>query len=275
MIELRFPTTLSSILRHVGLVLAVGWSSPSSAVARHWETYVGDATDLDSGEWRYRERHLVQFDPDLSQRLIIYECADGTAFARKWIDYRRSTLAPDFVLQDAARGTVEGAVLTASAASSFRFEPDNVERVHSLSPDEIQVVDAGFDVWIEQSWMELLEGGEQRVPLLIPSRGESYRFSVQAKTSAVLDHVEHTVVEARLASWIGFWLPKIEVTYRLHDRWLRRFEGPTNLRDGDNQLLTVRIEFPQLPQPAGASDWAHAFAAPLQSCQASSQTARR
>ena len=72
MIALRFPPAISSILRYVWLVVAVGWSSPSSAVARHWETYVGEATDLDSGEWRYRERHWVQYAPSLSQRLVVY-----------------------------------------------------------------------------------------------------------------------------------------------------------------------------------------------------------
>lgn len=270
MIELRFPPANSLMLRFAWLVLAVGWSSPSSAVARHWKTYVGDATDLDSGEWRYRERHWVQYAPSLSQRLVVYECADGRAFARKWIDYRRSTLAPDFVLQDAARGTVEGAVLTTNAASSFRFEPDNVERLHTLSPDDMQVVDAGFDVWIGQRWAELLAGSAQRVPLLIPSRGESYPFSVQAQSTIWLDDAEHRVLEARLASWIGFWLPKIEVTYRLQDRWLRRFEGPTNLRGEDNRPLNVRIDFPELPKDASAKDWINAFAQPLQACQRSS-----
>lgn len=267
MIALRFPPAISSILRYVWLVVAVGWSSPSSAVARHWETYVGEATDLDSGEWRYRERHWVQYAPSLSQRLVIYECADGRAFARKWLDYRRSSLAPDFVLQDVGQGTVEGAIVTTQRASSFRLEADGSARVHVLPTDAVDLIDAGFDVWIASRWGDLIDGEPQRIPLLIPSRGESYEFAVQRRDVSADSPTGHVLLQARLANWFGFWLPKIEVTYRQTDRWLTRFEGPTNLRGADNRPLNVRIDFPELPKDASAKDWTDAFTQPLETCQ--------
>lgn len=267
MIELRPPPVPLSILRCIGLVLAVGCSSPSSAVARHWQTYVGEATDLDSGEWRFRERHWVQYAPSLSQRLVIYECADGRAFARKWLDYRRSSLAPDFVLQDVGQGTVEGAIVTTQRASSFRLEADGSARVHVLPTDAVDLIDAGFDVWIASRWGDLIDGEAQRVPLLIPSRGESYEFAVQRREVSADTPTGHVLLQARLANWFGFWLPKIEVAYRQTDRWLTRFEGPTNLRGADNRPLNVRIDFPELPKDASAKDWMDAFTQPLETCQ--------
>lgn len=267
MIEQRFISRRSWVHAYACLVLLVGWTLPGGAVASHWQTYVGEATDLDSGEWRYRERHWVQYAPSLSQRLVVYECADGRPFARKWLDYRRSPLAPDFVLQDQGQGTVEGAILTTERASSFRLEADGSARVHTMPAEAIDLIDAGFDVWIASRWADLIDGEAQRIPLLIPSRGESYEFAVQRRDLSADTPTEHVLLQARLANWFGFWLPKIEVTYRQTDRWLTRFEGPTNLRGADNRPLNVRIEFPELPKDASAKDWMDAFSQPLKACQ--------
>ena len=69
----------------------------------------------------------------------------------------------------------------------------------------------------------------------------------------------------RDSAWYGFAAPPLRVTYDRDSRRLRRFEGVSNLRDGNGGTQTVRIEFPPeaiLPAPT-RQDLDAASATPL------------
>lgn len=87
-------------------VLLVACDAVSTAELRHYE---GEARDPDSGALLYREKHLVRLsEGEPQERLVLYRCADGTAFALKQVDYRTSRTAPEFTLEDVRTGYREG-----------------------------------------------------------------------------------------------------------------------------------------------------------------------
>lgn len=82
-------------------VLAVACGSASAALL----SVQGDAHDPASERLLYREEHVIRRDGDAPvERVVLYRCPDGTAFARKRVDYRASRTAPEFSLIDARDG---------------------------------------------------------------------------------------------------------------------------------------------------------------------------
>jgi hemin uptake protein HemP len=84
------------------LLSATALASPANG--DEYMSYSGTATALHSNEFLYGEKHvLVDHDGKLAQRVVLYTCRNGSAFARKTVSYV-DPLAPNFVLEDASDG---------------------------------------------------------------------------------------------------------------------------------------------------------------------------
>ena len=84
----------------VGLVVLLGSSTVSATGASEpaYLAYSGTARVPGSGEFLYREHHVLKYrDGRLAQRIVLYSCVDGSYFARKISNYS-DPLAPDFAL---------------------------------------------------------------------------------------------------------------------------------------------------------------------------------
>lgn len=222
---------------------------------------VGDARAPDGSRLLYREQHLVRRDGDRPlERLVIYRCPDGTAFARKRVDYRASALAPDFELVD-ARGYREG--LRRENGQPRVWHDGGAPRPLAAA-DAALVADAGFDEFIRQRWAALAPGRTQTLAFAIPAFGRSLAFKVHSagdRTPAL-----HRF-ELKAGGVLGLVAPTIAVDYDLRDRRLRRFTGPTNIRDGKGRQMEARIEFPDAPRSLDdEAQWRRLAALPLQAC---------
>lgn len=238
-------------------LLAVLLLTPLAASAAN-EHYVGYAYDSRDGAERYREEHWVVREGGRQVRLVLYRCPGGEAFARKWVRGAVDDPAPDFALYDQRDGYREGVdtrlgrrtvYVQARAGAPMRSRP--------LPAVADAVVDAGFDAWLRANWQP------PAAPLhfLVPSRLEWMPLTVQARAAGEGERS----FRLRLDAWYGFAAPALRVTYDSASRRLRRFEGPSNLRDGNGGTQTVRIEFPAdaVRPPPAAQDLDAAAATPL------------
>lgn len=222
------------------------------------------ASDLDDGAPLYREEHLVRrVDGDPAERLVLYRCLDGVAFARKRVRYADAPTAPSFLLEDARSGYREGAERTTAGTRVAWTAPGEAEAAALLPPGPL-VADAGFDEWVRASWVPLTEGRTRSMQFLVPSRLRTYRFDV-APVGA--DDPSLRAFRLRLGGWFGWLLPSIEVAYDAETRRLVRFEGLSNLRDdAGDRPLKVRIEFPVPPVPVDPVLFDRALDEPLVAC---------
>ena len=222
---------------------------------------VGDARAPDGSRLLYREQHLIRRDGDRPQeRLVVYRCPDGTAFARKRVDYRASTLAPDFELVD-ARGYREG--LRRENGQTRVWHDDGAPRPLA-SADATLVADAGFDEFIRQRWAALAPGRTQTLAFAIPAFGRSLAFKVHSAGDRA---PALRRFELKAGGMLGLVAPVIAVDYDLRDRRLRRFSGPTNIRDARGRQIEARIEFPDAPQSVDdEAQWRRLAALPLKVC---------
>lgn len=220
----------------------------------------GDARAPDRSRLLYREHHLVRYDGDRPlERLVLYRCPDGRAFARKRVDYGASALAPDFELTD-ARGHREG--LRRDDGRLLVWSGDGAARPLARA-QELLVVDAGFDEYLRRHWAAAISGRPQVIAFAVPAYGRSLAFKVRGQPARNATGPHR--FELRLDGLLGRLAPAIRVEYDAQRR-LRRFVGPTNIRDARGEQVEAEIVFADAPRAVDAREWQAASRTPLASC---------
>lgn len=255
------------MVSHPLLMLALAVAAPAQAVLSFEE---GQARDPRSNELMYLEHHLIRRDQDRpTARLVVYRCTDGTAFARKQVDYGNSVQAPEFSLEDTRLDYSEGLRRSRGSKTVWvRAGAGAAERSAPVAAETELVADAGFDEFIRANWETLVSG--QSVPLrfAVPSRLQAFGFRVASQGSMDFHGEPVERFRLRLGGLLGWFAPHIDVDYGRDDQRLLRFEGISNLRsdDGKSQLV-ARIEFPVPAEAADEARWQALAREPLSACR--------
>ncbi|MGH8090373.1 MAG: hypothetical protein ACREO6_02850, partial [Rudaea sp.] len=139
------------------------------------ETWTGTAYLAGGGATAYGEVHYLLGD----ERLVVYTCPDGRAFARKTILEGSDAQAPDFSMFDARWGYREGVRGTGKAREIFvQRAPDQAEKSAPLDLPTDGVIDAGFDAYVRRHWDALAHGDALRFKFLVPSKRTFYAFDL-------------------------------------------------------------------------------------------------
>jgi hypothetical protein len=245
------------------LLALLALEGPGTASAA--ERYEGIAYVRGTDRIAYRETHWL-FDRDgIRERLVLYQCADRTAFGRKWLREVPSAVAPDFDFEDALDGYREGVRTEQGARLVYVRENARAEeRTRPLPASADGVVDAGFDAFVREHWQDLVAGRDPRLDFLIPSRFEYLPFALSGLPDTTMDGEPARRFKLKLAGWYGFVLPGIDLTYDREGRLLE-FDGVGNVRDAAGKNQNVRIVFPAkaIRSDVPQSEIAHAAAEPL------------
>lgn len=234
-----------------GVALA---ADPEGGIVR----YVGDARDT-GGRLLYREVHYLDTRSAAPRRVVVYQCADGRAFARKTVDGAGS--APAFAFIDARDGYQEGVRVQAGKREVF-WQAAKAATVKRSPIDKTgaTVFDAGFDAYVREHFASLQQGKALRARFLIPSRLSAIGVSVTPVTGAPAGYMD---LKTRLDAWYGFALPELRLRYRVADRQLVRFEGIGTIRDAKGGHGKLRIDFTQAPVAIDPGDLQRARDVPL------------
>jgi len=225
--------------------------------------YLGRAFDAQGEVLQYTEQHYLVPDGGTTRRLVLYRCADGAPFARKWVQGDLDDTMPAFELRDARRGYREGAQAAAAGVSVYaQAAAEAPERRAELSPPADGVIDAGFDAFVRRHWEALATGTALPLHFLVPSELRFLPFRVRRVDAAAPGAATFRL---SLGTWYGFMAPHIDVSYEVATQRLSRFSGLSNIRDARGDNLQVRIEFPPTERRAQVdpAEVAAARAAPL------------
>lgn len=248
-------------------LLAATFLLPPTAVAdlRFDE---GVARDPADGRLLYREQHWIRRDGESPiERLVLYRCADGTAFARKRVDYRASAVAPAFQLDDIRDGYREGLRRLPAPQVFARTGAGQPEQTAILAAAHL-VADAGFDEFVQRQWPLLLAGDAVPLDFAVPARQASYRFSLRRVGAATVAGEPAWRFRLRLGGWLAWVAPAIDVAYSQRSRRLLRFDGLSNLRTDDGRRqMRVRIDFETPSRPASEDAWRQAEQTVLHACR--------
>jgi len=250
------------LLPRLVLIGLIGASGPLLATVHSVE---GEARDPVSGNLLYREQHLIRSaDARPVERLVLYRCPGGKAFARKRVDYRPSLMAPSFALEDTRAGYREG--LRRNAATTLVWSGDGSPQALAKTQRSL-VADAGFDEFLRARWSPLLAGTPQALAFVVPSFGRSLAFQVRPLGRGDIGGEPVERFRLSLDGLLGAVGPHMEVAYDAGDRRLRRFTGLTNLRDDRGRQLRARIDFPSPPRAATEAAWHDGEVAALSPCR--------
>lgn len=228
----------------------------------------GLAKDPGSQALLYREQHWIRNAAEgIGERIVLYRCPNGTAFARKRIDYRRSAVAPAFRFEDRRFGYVEGLRWDEQPSVFVRDGASAREKAATLAPARL-VADAGFDEFIRRHWDALVAGREVPLAFAIPARQQSLGFTLRRVGTADFGGEQAWVFRLSLSGWLRFLAPHVDVLYAQGTQRLLRFEGPSNLlNDAGRAPLNARIDFARPPRDSAEAEWDAALAAPLSACR--------
>jgi len=219
--------------------------------ADEYVIYSGVANARHSDDFLYGERHALFFrNGRVAERVVLYTCRDGSAFARKTVSYT-NPLVPDFLFENANDGMREGIreasgdVPNPAARTVFyRDRTDAVEKSGPVPDVSGLVADAGFDEFVQSHWDSLVSGKTLEMRFLLPSRLVDYGFQVQRVGGENIHGTPTEVFRLRLSGIWGWLLPGIDVYYSTADRVLVRYDGLSDLQDASGHNFKATIGFP-------------------------------
>jgi hypothetical protein len=255
------------------IVFFAAWASPAAASGAQADDeyieYTGTASARHAQQVLYGEHHVLVYRAGhLRERLVLYTCPNGAAFARKKVSYL-DPQAPDFLFDDASNGMQEG-VRGQDGERFVFFRANRIEPEKSapLPRAADLVADAGFDDFIHAHWSTLMNGVALPLRFLVPSRLQAMSFEVQHLRSDRVDGTPAEVFRLKLTGVLGMVVPGIEVAYDTAQHVLLRFEGISDLRDAAGDNLQASIVFrPGDRRPASAQAFAAAEQANIAPCR--------
>lgn len=208
---------------------------------------IGTAYDLDNNQLIYRESYTA-IDSEKSVR-VDYSAPDGKIFSSKKLTYKGEPFQPSFVLQDKRdyetfSAQFEGPVLVLSRADKDYKEQKKIYDNAGM------VIDAGFDAYIQLHWDKLSSGDRMKFDFAMPNRLSSVMLEVRK-----INSIESPVYnESEGKNWIYFRLvpaatfislfaDPIYLAYNPNGKYLKRFQGRSNLDDNKGGPWDVRIEY--------------------------------
>jgi hypothetical protein len=251
---------ISNVLRAMvpQIVLCAGGlllSSITSADELRFEE--GIARNPQTNKALYTEQHWIRSNQNTTvERLVLYRCIDGTAFARKRVSYLKSLQAPAFELTDGRKSATEGLRYLASGPMLwYRAANETAEKNAALSSKNM-VADAGFDEFIHSNWANLRAGKEIPLNFAVPTRLKAYKFNLKQMRESQIAGQPAVTFQLKIAGLLSLIADPIEVTYHKNTKRLLRFQGLSNLRDDQGGFdLMTKIDFANMPRPAAETEW--------------------
>jgi len=230
------------------LLSALAFSATAAATPIDgYLSYSSVARARHSTEVLYGEQHVLRYQQGrIAERVVLYTCRDGSAFARKSVSYTNA-LVPDFLFEDTSNGMREGIRDGATPGSRvvfYRERSGDPERSGPLPSVPGLVADAGFDEFVLRNWDMLTSGQTLDMKFLLPSRLEDYGFQVQRLRGDLMQGAPTDVFRLRLSGIWGWFLPGIDVYYRTSDHLMVRYDGISDLHDAAGNNYKTTIDFP-------------------------------
>jgi hypothetical protein len=231
-------------VRVLGVILATT-TVLTAGEAGGADFYRGYAYTSDDHKLIYTESHWMYEQGGVGHRLVIYGCADGQPFARKWVDTTPGTATPDVDMLDARTGYREGVRTRGGQREVFsQADASSAEKHAPLSNPPNAVIDAGFDAFVREHWDTLSSPGVDPLPFLILSQLRYVDFSAKKLRDEDAEGRATRWFRLQLSGWYAFVLPHIDVAYDAQSRDLMEFRGISNIRGKGGSNLTVTIQFP-------------------------------
>lgn len=209
----------------------------------HCETQVFEAIAKFEGQVAYIERHTVVFEEEtVIKSLTEYLDQDGKPIGSMQSDFTHSLAAPNFVFRDKRHRSLQGLRWNRGETEVFaqeRGEKRVVKRV--LTPGEnILIGGEGLVFYIASNMQKIISKNGLDFMYVIPGRLEAYHFFIKP----LAHNSEQAEFEVKMKSWLmSFFSPRLKLIYDVQKKRLKSFEGLSNLRNSEGEMMSVDIQY--------------------------------
>ncbi|WP_347331405.1 hypothetical protein [Marinimicrobium locisalis] len=204
------------------------------------------------GSWQspvYEERYTPR--TDAGQAEVHYVDAEGKRIALKALDYTRGDIHPSYRLEDQRLDRIWGAQWSSDKQITLkRGDTENPES-ETVKAKARQVIDAGFDPFIQQSWKALLDGEKVTFHFAFPNRLTNVKLRAErmGAEDSPLHHKEREWVYFRIrvdSTLLSLFADDLYLAYGKSDRRLMVFRGRSNIPDdsGEGRDVEIRYHYP-------------------------------
>lgn len=217
--------------------------------------YLGYATDLNSGAYRYTEvhRHRYQGSRWLGGK-IRYVAPNGQVLAEKTLDFSRDPYIPisSYRLRTPA---YEEHITELTPAGITMEKVSEGERQKAIIPRvPNQAADSGFNSWLVDRLDAFARGETLPMRFAVVGQLDQYRFRVRPLGQTTWAGESAVRLRVEPDSLIRVLVPKLEVIYGLRSRDLLLYEGISNILDPrTGKAWSVRIDYRNKPTNAPAN----------------------
>lgn len=209
------------------------------------ETQVYRATAKHEGKLAYYEKHTVISDKGRTTKSTTeYSDDSGKIIGLLESDYSQSLSAPTHTMKDFRAKNQHGLRHIGEELELFNQDEGKKEETKRLSPSEFKgklvVAAQGLHYYLLQHFDEVLKQGKLDLAFLIPGRLDAYNFYLKV--------VRKTEDDAELEILIDNWFlrlfaPKLRLFYDLKKRRLLRYQGLSNMKNTNGDMMNVEIEY--------------------------------
>lgn len=203
---------------------------------------IGEAYDLSGQKLKYREFHYYS-DDELTHQ-VVYRDSDEKLMVEKTIDYRSGFTTPEFSQSHSQ---------TPHDISISWYEDglkiSNSESTNIITVKKPLVIDAGFDHFIREHWLELTSGNTLHFYFPLPKRATLAKLRVKQSTCSYKTDTD-SCFSLEVSNWLlRLLVDPIELGYAVDTRTLMRYRGLSNIEDDQGQGLVVDIRYRYAENP--------------------------
>ena len=236
-----------SVMALLLVALPVKAASPSFEV----EIHRAQAFDPDSGALVYSQEHryLARNGQPVSAE-VVYHDADGKLYARKTLDFSKSTYAPFFETRDVKNQYREAFVPAANEGEGTLVSgplDGEAECGKSFERDADMVIDAGFNSFLADNLETIASGDTVKFDLYLAKacRGITFRAKLEARQEGKL-----IVAIAPSNFMFRMVVGETVAEYDAKTGQLLSYVGLSDLNDADGRNLSVKIVFEPVERKA-------------------------
>ena len=208
------------------------------------ETQVFEAVASSKGEMVYVERHTLTLEEGtLIQSSTEYLDLEGKSIGRMQSNYTQSLSVPEYTLRDERQQSIQGIRWLENKLDIFTQSGKDAKVIHQrmgLDPLDVYIAGPGLIYYVAAHLDQLVAGHIFKFKYVIPGKFQKYDFYIET----IQQNKQLAEFDVKLQSWpMRLFGAKLKIIYSVQQKRILFYEGPSNLRDKDGKMMSVKIEY--------------------------------
>jgi hypothetical protein len=210
-------------------------------------TEIGKAYDLsDPSNLLFTEtKSEVLVNNVVKELNVVYRDKNLIVIADKKVDFSKSTLHPDYKMEDKKSGRIESCTKIGNDFSlSFKKNKNEVLKSKTIAVPSPAVCDAGFSNVVKENFDKLLKGESVVINMIVPERFDYYSFRYTKVKNVKFSGKDAVLIKMESDNYIIRQLvDPMYLTFDVSTRKLLQYEGVSSISNEKGERYVVKLVY--------------------------------